>query len=103
MKYKVVIEQRAQSDLFEILAYISEILYEPVITKRIYKSIKEQILSLKDMPNRYAVVTEEPYCSLYVRKMPMENYCVFYIVDEEIQVVHVLRILYNRREWQKLL
>jgi len=38
-----------------------------------------------------------------VRKLFVENYIVFYIVDEDKREVHILRILYNRREWQTLL
>jgi len=38
-----------------------------------------------------------------VRLMPVENYNAFYIVDEKNDAVHVLRILYNSREWQSIL
>ena len=55
------------------------------------------------MPFRYAVVNEEPYRSMGVRRIPVENYTVFYIVDENAKTVHIFRILYNRREWQYLL
>ncbi len=33
----------------------------------------------------------------------VENYIAFYVVDEAKREAHVLRILYNRREWQDLL
>jgi plasmid stabilization system protein ParE len=55
------------------------------------------------MPSRYAVVVEEPYRSMAVRRIAVENYTVFYIVDENEKTVHIFRILYNRREWQYLL
>jgi plasmid stabilization system protein ParE len=35
--------------------------------------------------------------------MPVENYNAFYVVDELKHEVHVIRVLYKRREWQKLL
>jgi len=38
-----------------------------------------------------------------VRFMPVESYNAFYIIDEEKSVVHILRILYNRKEWQNIL
>ena len=102
-KFDVIIEPTAEKDLYGILTYISETLLEPAIAKRIYMSIKEQVLSLSDMPLRYALIDEEPYRSMSVRKIPVENYIAFYIVDESHHTVHVFRILYNRREWQNLI
>ncbi len=102
-EYKIVIEETAENDLIGILSYISDTLHEPNIAIRIYGSIKKEILSLNKMPNRYAVVNEEPYRSMGVRRIPVENYTAFYIVDEKQNVVHIFRILYNRREWKYLL
>ena len=103
MKYDVVIESTAERDLYGILTYISETLLEPAGAKRIYAAIKEQVLSLSNMPLRYALIDEEPYRSMGVRKIPVENYIAFYIVDEAHDTVHVLRILYNRRDWHNLI
>jgi toxin ParE1/3/4 len=102
-EYKIVIEETAENDLIGILNYISGTLHEPNIAIRIYGSIKKEILSLNKMPNRYAVVNEEPYRSMGVRRIPVENYTAFYIVDEKQNMVHIFRILYNRREWKYLL
>lgn len=103
MEYNVIIESSAEKDLYGILTYISETLLEPAVAKRIYLSIKEQILSLSSMPMRYALINEEPYRSMGIRKIPVENYIAFYIVDESCKTVHVFRILYNRREWHNLI
>ena len=102
-EYKVIIELPAQRDLQGLLRYITDSLKEPVIAKRIYTSIKEQILTLNQMPLRHSVVQEQPYAAMGVRKLLVENYIAFYILDEEKCEVHILRILYNRREWQSIL
>ncbi len=102
-EYKIVVEETAENDLIGILNYISDTLHEPNTAVRLYGSIKKEILSLNKMPNRYAVVNEEPYRSMGVRRIPIENYTVFYIVDEKQNTVHIFRILYNRREWKYLL
>jgi toxin ParE1/3/4 len=65
--------------------------------------IKEQVLTLIQMPLRHSVVQEQPYGEMGVRKLLVENYIAFYIIDEENHEVHILRILYNRREWQVIL
>lgn len=102
-EYKVFIEVPAQRDLHGILLYIAGTLKEPVVARRIYSSIKEQILTLSQMPLRCSVVQDQPYAAIGVRKLLVENYIAFFIVNEEKCEVHVLRILYNRRDWQNIL
>ena len=101
--YDVIIETTASLDLYGILDYITEVLKAPESAERIYWSIKDQVLSLNEMPYRYPLVRDEPFASIGVRLMPVENYSVFYIINEQINEVHILRILYNRREWQNIL
>ena len=103
MKYNVVIEKTAENDLIEILDYITDTLKEPKIASNIYRLIKNEILSLEDMPFRFRIVNEEPFRSVGVRRISVKNYSAFYVVDEENRTVHIFRILYNRREWQNLL
>ena len=103
VKFNIIIETTAVSDLRGILRYITETLKEPVIAKRIYYSIKEQIMTLDKMPLRYPLVLDNSFAARCLRKMPVENYSVFYRADEVKKEVHVLRVLYNRREWQNLL
>ena len=102
-KFDVFIEPTAESDLIGILRYITEILKEPNTAGQIYYSIKEQILSLKQTPLRYPLVRDELFAARGLRKMPVKNYSVFYAADETLNEVHILRVLYNRREWQNLL
>jgi len=102
-EYKIVIELPAQRDLQGILRYITDTLKEPVVARRIYTSIKEQILMLSQMPLRHSVVQDQPYAAIGVRRLLVENYIAFYIINEAKCEVHVLRILYNRREWQNIL
>lgn len=102
-RFKVIVEATAASDLRSILRYITESLKEPVIAKRIYSSIKKQIMALDQMPLRFALVQDEIFAARGLRKMPIENYFVFYTADETVKEVHILRVLYNRREWRELL
>ena len=103
MEYKITLETTAISDLFGILDYISDVLKEPETAQRILSSIENKIMSLNELPCRQSTVRDEPYKSMGVRWIPAENYTVFYVVDENERSVHVLRILYNRRNWQNLL
>ena len=101
--YDVILETTAVLDLYGILDYIKDVLKAPESAESIYWSIKDQVLSLDEMPYRFPLVREEPFASMGVRLMPVESYNAFYIIDEQKSEVHILRILYNRREWQNIL
>jgi len=101
--YDVILETTTVLDLYGIIDYITEVLKAPESAQDVYWSIKDQLLSLGEMPYRFPVVREEPFASLGVHVMPIENYNAFYIINEEDREVHVIRVLYKRREWQNLL
>lgn len=101
--YKVIIDFKAEQDLVDIFLYITETLKTPDAAKRLYSKIKKEISGLASMPHRFALIAEEPYTQLGVRKLLIENYIAFFLVDETAQEVHVFRILYNRREWHNLI
>ncbi|MBQ8849994.1 MAG: type II toxin-antitoxin system RelE/ParE family toxin [Clostridia bacterium] len=102
-KYSIDISKLAERDIWNSVSYIQEVLFQPESAKRIYRSIKEQISSLSTMPERYAVIAEEPYTSMVVRKICVENYLIFYIVNEKTKTVSIICVLYNRREWHNLI
>lgn len=60
-------------------------------------------MSLSEMPSRHALVTDERLALLGIRKLPVENYIVFYVISETNMVATVVRILYGRRDWEQLL
>ena len=115
MKYNIVFEELAENDLTDIFEYICNKLHEPEIAVRIYRSLKKDILSLETMPFRFALLEENPYKSMGVRCIAIENYTAFhfpfnfittgafYIPDKSTKTVHILRILYNRRDWKAIL
>jgi toxin ParE1/3/4 len=102
-EYEVILETTAVLDLYGILDYITDVLKAPESAQRVYSSIKKQVLSLNHMPARHSIVRDEPYASIGLRMMPVENYTAFFVISKQKYEVHVLRILYNRREWQNLL
>lgn len=63
----------------------------------------KKINDLSSMPKRHSVLADDPYHTLGVRKFSIKNYTAFYIVNDDDRTVHIVRILYNRREWQNFL
>ncbi len=102
-RYKVLMTEPAADDLQEIARYISRELREPAIAQRLVGKIKEAVMSLADMPTRYAPVGDERLASQGIRKLIVDNYILFYVVSEKDMAVTVVRILYVRRDWLNLL
>lgn len=52
---------------------------------------------------RNALVADEMLAYKGIRKIMMDNYIVFFIVNEESKIVTIVRILYGRYDWMNLL
>lgn len=102
-RYKIEITQPAENDLREVKRYISNELMEPDTAKRVVAKIGEVIMGLSELPLRNALVADERLAFKGIRKIIIDNFIVFYIVDEENEIVTIIRILYNRRNWIDLL
>jgi len=55
------------------------------------------------MPQKCSFVTDERLTMLGYRNLPVKNYIIFFTINEKSKVVDVERILYARRDWQRIL
>ena len=60
--------------------------------------IRKEVRSLDFMPARYALVDWEPWHSMKMHQLPVDNFIVYYLVDDEKRVVTVARIFYGGRD-----
>ena len=103
MKYRIEIGAQAQSDITDIMRYIGQVLLEPRTAGNLYRLRKEEILSLKQMPERYPYEDDDRLRALGIRKLLVKNYKVLYFVDTERQLVQVARVVYAGRDISRLL
>ncbi len=101
--YKIIYSPIAKDDLFGIYSYIAIQLTEPQIARKQINRIRSAVRSLESMPSRNAKVNWEPWLSQGMRKMPVNNYVVFYFVDESNFEVRIVRIVYGGRDLRKIL
>ena len=102
-KYEVLVSEQAQRDLKEIVNYLSSNLLEPNVAKNILSEIDKSILSLEEMPCRYCLVSDNLLKKVGIRKLIVKNYIVFFKVYETKKTVGIVRIMYGRRNWQKMI
>ncbi len=102
-KYSVIYSPQARADIRAIYTYIRDELKEPKTARDQSVRIRETIKSLDSFPERHTLVDWEPWQSLGMRKMPIDNYIIFYLTDKENQIVRIIRILYAGRNIEKIL
>lgn len=98
MCYEVKLTAQAIGQLEETVQYISKILLEPEIARKWADTLQCEIGKLDSMPSRYPLTEEEPWRTKGIRKMPVKNFLVYYLIDEEKEAVWITAVIYGRRD-----
>lgn len=101
--YSVRYTPLSLQDLKDIFGYIAFELKEPVIANNQTKRLRDAIKKLDTMPNRFPMVDFEPFTSMGIRKISVDNYLVFYQVEESNNTVVITRIFYGGRDIENLI
>lgn len=103
MKYSIVLTEAAQADLSEIFKYIAVELQSVQNANSQLSRIEKAIASLDQMPERYRIYDKKNWYRRNMRIMPVDNYLVFYVPNQENRTVTVMRIMYGGRYIDKQL
>jgi plasmid stabilization system protein ParE len=93
----------AQNEMRDIYRYIADDLQNPVAAVRRILLIDEKIQSLKKNPDRFPLVSDGYLASKGYRMIAAKNHLVFFIIREQAKAVSVMRVLYGRRDWLRIL
>lgn len=102
-EYSVLISSPARAQLADIVRYIRSGLQSPYAASAFLRLMESEILSLAQLPRRFALTPEEPWRSEGVRRMPVKGYLVYYWIDEPRRAVHVIAVIYARRSQREAL
>ena len=91
--YSVEITNEALVDMQALYDYIAYELLSPENAAGQYDRIADRILGLDAFPEKYRLVDFEPERSMRLRRMCVDNYSVFYVIQEERVVV--TNVLYS--------
>lgn len=98
MPYQIKLTNHALEQLKEAVRYISTVIHEPETARHWSGRLQKAILSLDHMPFRYPLVDEEPWRTEGIRKMPVDNFIVYYWANEETAAVWITAVVYGRRD-----
>jgi toxin ParE1/3/4 len=96
--YRIEISEQADADLRGIFEYIAFDLESMQNAKGQLNRLEESITGLEHMPKRFRKYVKEPWHSRGLRIMPVDNYCVFYIPNEQNGVASIIRVMYGGRD-----
>ena len=98
---RVTVSREARKDLVTIRRYISEELEKPQAADRIIHELRSAIENLQFFPRRGRPLDALIAVHTEYRYLPCENYCIFYLEDEENVVI--VRILHQRQDYLRAL
>lgn len=101
--YKLEYLPSARKDMFDIVRYISRELQNADAADRLAGELVNAAESILEFPYATpAYRTIRPLKHEY-RKILVQNFLMFYWVDEEKKLVTVARVVYAKRDYRKLL
>lgn len=101
--YHVALTHIAENDIIEVARYITNELYDRAAADRLVDEFYDAMRSLGEMPERHEKIKDEDYIIPEgIRRFGVKNYDIYYSLDELESVVYIRRVLYSKREWQKL-
>ena len=92
MSYRVAYLGEAKQDMKEIAEYLCQ--YYASTARNFSSKLKGQVRTLKDTPYMYPAYGDDPY----FRRMVVDDYLLFYSVDEKRRLVVVHRVFHASRD-----
>lgn len=91
--YAVEITDEALADMEQIYNYIAHVLLAPENAMGQYNRIADEILKLDIFPERFPILDSKQEHSKGVRRMIVDNYSVFYTIQQNRVIV--TNVLYS--------
>ena len=101
--YKLEYLPAARQDMVEIVRYISRELHNPSAAEHLAMALIEAGDSIPQFPYANPAYTPIRPLKHEYRKRLVQNYIMFYWVDESKKLVTVARVIYAQREFERLL
>ena len=101
IKYGIELSLAANTDLDDIFAYIADVSLSGEIAKNLMLEIHEAILSLGEMPQRFARSFDPTLAAKGYRRLNVKKYIILYSIDEQNKIVTIARIFHSSRNYEK--
>jgi addiction module RelE/StbE family toxin len=97
MPYKLVLLKKSKEDVQNIYKYIAAELQNLKAAKDLNENFNRAFRQIQSFPLSAEKFNET------IRKLPVNNYIVFYKIDDEQKIISICRVLYGRTDYDKIL
>ncbi len=97
-EYTIRITRQAREHLKEIRKYIEKELLSPGAAKNTIAALKAEMQALAHFPGRIHLTPEQPWHDQGVRRDRVNNYYIYFWIDEEHKRVQIIAVIYVRRD-----
>lgn len=101
--YNIKITREAYEDIDKIVSYISGVLKNPIAASNFLDELEKSYDTIAFNPEGYALCKDERLKEREYRKIVIKNYIVFYRADISENTVYIMRVIYGRRDYAKLI
>ncbi len=102
MSYEIIFSSQARRDLEEVFSYISnELLSFENAVKQVSK-LHKAIRTLTELPERFRKIEFSNLTDYEIRIMSVGHYLIFYHVDKFNQMVTILHVVYEAKNYERL-
>ena len=103
MAYRLEVSSDAHNDIYEIVGYIANELSAPKAASSFLDDVETSYLRVVDNPHSYSLCSDVRLERLGYRKIVIRNYLMLYRIDEDNQVVYIVRVVYGRRNYPEMI
>ena len=103
MAYRLIVSKDAHLDIDGIVEYIAIILCNETAAVSFLDDVEKSYRNIAENPFMYSYCNDDILKIQGYRKIPIKNYIILYLVDEETQTVTVMRIFYGGRNYPDLI
>jgi addiction module RelE/StbE family toxin len=103
MSYSVNITDFAEEDILTAVKYIFNTLNNPSAANDLLDKIERQEKILENTPDIFPSVQDEYLSGKGLKFVKVNNYLIFYNIDEDKEIVNVIRFLCGQKDWKNIL
>ena len=90
-------------DISSARRYIRKKLESPMASKKLALELDETYSKLEENPYRRPLVQDKYLAMKGYRSINVKNYVLFYMINEEENIVSLVRFMHSQRDWATIL
>lgn len=96
--YNVKITSQAEHQIQETINYIANELHSPEAAYHLLDTLEDSIASLSHHPQRISLISEEPWHTKGIRRLPVKNFLIYFWIDDANMKVQITALIYGKRD-----